>query len=65
MLLVKRSIGAMLTFFSAFLFVVGVGRTRAAGEAASPMQLPIIIMMVLLFGVTGLWLILQKNKAQR
>ena len=65
MLLVKRIIGAVLTFFSAFVLVVGIGRTRSAGDTASPMQLPIIILMVLVFGAAGLWLILSKNRAQR
>lgn len=65
MLLAKRALGALLTFFSAFVLVVGVGRTTSAGSAAPPLQLPIILLMVFLFGAAGLWLILSQNRARK
>ncbi|MEY3174580.1 MAG: hypothetical protein RLZZ436_2494 [Planctomycetota bacterium] len=61
MLLVKKLIGGILIFLAAFLMVVGVGRSQAAGSAA---LLPVILGLVFVFGGTGLWLVLSKPGSQ-
>jgi len=60
MLLVKKIAGAVFTFLATFLLVVGLGRAQSAG---TPSQLPIALGLALVFGGSGLWLLLSKPKS--
>ncbi|MGV2334654.1 MAG UNVERIFIED_CONTAM: hypothetical protein LVR18_11265 [Planctomycetaceae bacterium] len=57
MLIVKKTVGAILTFLSTFLVVVGVGRAQSSAAVT-------LLGLAVVFGGLGLWLLLSKPKSQ-
>jgi hypothetical protein len=57
MQIVKKTVGAILTFLSTFLIVVGVGRAQSSAAA-------VLLGLAVVLGAPGLWLLLSKPKSQ-
>lgn len=57
MLIVKKTVGAILTFLSTFLVVVGVGRAQSSAATT-------LLALAVVFGGLGLWLLLSRPKTK-
>ncbi|MFM7038605.1 MAG: hypothetical protein ACKO2L_12885 [Planctomycetaceae bacterium] len=57
MQIVKKTVGAVLTFLSTFLVVVGIGRAQSSAAVT-------LLGLAVAFGSLGLWLLLSRPKSQ-
>jgi|GEM_PF-6274513 len=57
MQIVKKTVGAVLTFLSTFFVVVGIGRAQSSAAVT-------LLGLAVAFGSLGLWLLLSRPKSQ-